>query len=85
MARPPLDDRSHRCHQLIARAGGSKRRIQETEVVVVEIELGAAVWVRWVDPLAAGEEPVSSVAASIARMVEISIDVLLHCLNAHAR
>ncbi len=61
--RPPLDDRSHGLDEAVARASGSESRIEQAQVVVVYIELGAAVRVRWVDPLAAGEEPVAGVAA----------------------
>ncbi len=43
MVRPPLDDSSHRVDEAVARAGGSESGIQEAEIVVMEIELGATV------------------------------------------
>ncbi len=61
--RPPLDDRSHGFNEPVAGASCSKGRKKDAEIVVVEVELGAAVGVCGVDPLAAAEEPVAGVAA----------------------
>ena len=51
--RPPLDDRRHCLDELLTGTSGSESRKEEAEVVVVEVELGAAVWVCGVDPFAA--------------------------------
>ena len=60
VTQPSVDDRSHRFNEAVARAGSGAGGIQKAEIVVVEIELGAAVWVCGVDPLAAAEGPVAA-------------------------
>jgi hypothetical protein len=65
MARPPLDDRRHSLDEVLTGTSGSESGKEETEVVVVEVELGTAVGVRGVDPLAAAEEPVAGIAVVI--------------------
>ncbi len=55
MARPRVDHRSHRVDEAVERAGRGEAGEEDREVVVVEVELGAAVGIGGVDPLAATE------------------------------
>ncbi len=69
MARPPLDDCRHGLDEAVAGTRGSESGKEEAEIVVMEVELGTAVGVRGVDPLAAAEKPVTGVTANIQTIV----------------
>jgi hypothetical protein len=85
VARPSLDDRGYCCDEAVARTSSSESRIEQAQVVVVDIELGPAVWVHGVDPLAAGEEPVAGVAAVIEHCNVIIEAPEEHRMLSHSR
>ena len=62
--RPGLGDSSDSSDELSLGAGTGEGGEKGTEVEVMEVELGAAVGIGRIDPLAAAEEPVSSIADS---------------------
>jgi hypothetical protein len=68
VARPRVDHGGHGVDEAVAGAGDGEGGEEDGEVVVVELELGAAVGVGGVDPLAAAEEPVAGVAALLVQI-----------------
>ncbi len=70
--RPRVDHGGHGVDEAVARAGDGEGGEEDGEVVVVELELGAAVGVGGVDPLAAAEEPVARVAALLVQIRKLT-------------
>ncbi len=70
VARPSLDDRGNCCDEAVTRASGSESQIEQAQVVVVDIELGPAIRVRWVDaPAEKSQLPASLRLLSNAKVI----------------